>query len=136
MKEHSDKLVALFWYVFSLVSSLYIAYLTFGPMIYAKRIMDAALNGYLIGITQSSFLFAYSLLFYYIETHPVYFKPSQPCKTSGNYGDICGAFILFTMMFQAGTVIFLAFFLPIWTVIIYSLMVFGFGYWSVLYYGD
>ena len=96
MKEHSDKLVALFWYVFSLVSSLYIGYLTFGPMIYAKRIMDAALNGYLIGITQISFLSAYSLLFYYIETHPVYFKPSQPCKISGNYGDVCGAFILFT----------------------------------------
>ena len=136
MKEHSDKLVALFWYVFSLVTSLYIAYLTFGPMIYAKRIMDAALNGYLIGITQSSFLFAYSLLFYYILTHSTYFNSSDPFRTNRNYGDVCGAFILFTFMFQAASVIFLAFFLPIWTVILFCLMVFGFGYWSVLYYGD
>ena len=136
MKEHSDKLVALFWYVFSLVSSLYIGYLTFGPMIYAKQIVEVALSGYLIGITQSSFLFAYSLLFYYILTHSTYFNSSDPFRTNRNYGDVCGAFILFTFMFQAASVIFLAFFLPIWTVILFCLMVFGFGYWSVLYYGD
>ena len=101
MKEHSNKLVALFWYVFSLVTSLYIGYLTFGPMIYAKQIVEVALSGYLIGITQSSFLFAYSLLFYYILTHSTYFNSSDPFRTNRNYGDVCGAFILFTFMFQS-----------------------------------